>query len=200
MRYAFWMLVAAAVDVAPVMLCHVAAEPAPKVPGESKATEKAPAAKTLLLLDDEPEVDSKETPKADNSRCHVCHLNFALEELAVSHARHGIGCNKCHGECDAHIDDESWAAGGPGTPPDIMYPRERIDSACSDCHDTHDVPAVKVVQRFLKRRPDKPTSARIVCTDCHGQHRVNPQLRKAWWDRKTRKPIPPSLRPRSEAP
>jgi hypothetical protein len=183
------------------MLCHVAAELKSDAASQPKANGTAPAtAKPLLLLDDEPADHPTDTSEADNSRCHVCHLNFGLEELAVTHAREGIGCAKCHGECDAHIDDESWSSGGPGTPPEIMYPPTRIDSACNKCHDTHDAPAAQVIQRLLDRCSDKAQSTRIVCTDCHGNHRVNPNLRKAWWDKKTGKPLAPSTSARRAAP
>lgn len=142
-----------------------------------------------LLLRDEPEAARHKSAGADNSRCHVCHLNLSTEKIAVIHAKEEIGCSDCHGNCDAHIDDESWASGGPGTPPEIMYPRETIDAACRECHDTHDVPAREVLARWQARCPEITDAARIVCTDCHGHHRVNPKLRKAWWDKKTGKPL-----------
>ena len=65
----------------------------------------------------------------DNSRCHVCHLNFSDEVMAVNHAKYGVGCEKCHGASDDHASDE-----GNVTPPQIMYPREKIDAACKVCH------------------------------------------------------------------
>ena len=195
MRYVHFTLISATVCVVGFMVCHVAAEPESNTIGERTTGRMTMAnAKPLLLLDDEPEEDPKAVPEADNSRCHVCHLNLAMEELAVTHARKGVGCNKCHGKCDAHIDDESWASGGPGTPPDIMYPPERIDPACKECHETHDVPATEIIQRLLDRCPDNAKSAQVVCTTCHGKHKSNPKLRKAWWDKKTGKPIAPSDR------
>ena len=169
------------------------------VRGKAKPQQDSNADDTpLLLLDDAPPLlldessDAPEKPSgADNSRCHVCHLNFAMEELAVRHAKEDIGCGDCHGNCDAHIDDESWASGGAGTPPEIMYPRERIDPACGECHDNHDAPAREVIERWQTRCPEITDASKIVCTDCHGQHRANPKQRKAWWDKKTGKPISP---------
>lgn len=140
----------------------------------------------LLLLDDEagdPEAG------ADNSRCTVCHLNLGMEEMVVTHAREDIGCADCHGQCDEHIDDESWATGGPGTPPDIMFPPDKIDAACGECHDTHDVPAQSILERWKQRCPEKTDVTTVVCTDCHGKHRVVAKLRKAWWDKRTGKPL-----------
>ena len=127
---------------------------------------------------------------ADNSRCEVCHLNFATELMVVTHAREQIGCADCHGECDAHIDDESWASGGPGTPPEVMYPPERIDAACRECHDTHDAPALEVLRRWQDRCAEKKDPSTIYCTDCHGHHRLKAELRKASWDKRTGQPIP----------
>jgi hypothetical protein len=136
-----------------------------------------------LLLDDEPlllDDDDEEPsgPVADNSRCHVCHLNYMQEKLAVVHAQANIGCAKCHGESDEHIADESWASGGNGTAPEIMYLREKIDPACEKCHKAHDVPAAEVVARWVKRRPAKAAPKTVVCTDCHGQHRLTKRMCK----------------------
>jgi len=147
-----------------------------------------------LLLDDEPPLlldDEGNEPAtmADNSRCHVCHLNFAQEKIAVVHARANIGCAKCHGDCDEHIADESWADGGPGTPPGVMFPPDKIDSACGKCHRAHDVAATDVIRCWLDRYPKQPVPKTVVCTDCHGHHRLDAELRKAWWDKATGKPI-----------
>jgi hypothetical protein len=121
-----------------------------------------------LLLDDEPSTNSV-VGGADNSRCQVCHLNFMQEALTVSHAKTNIGCATCHGVCDAHIADESWASGGNGTPPEIMYPRSKIYAACIACH--------KPEQVFVKIEKHQPFWWTIayqerVCTECHGQHRM----------------------------
>ena len=195
MRYVCLALILVGVCVVGVALTRVNADDAQ---GTAKPEQDSGADdKPLLLLDDPPplllegpEDAPDEQSGADNSRCHVCHLNFALEEIAVTHAKENVGCADCHGNCDAHIDDESWASGGLSTPPEIMYPRETIDPACGECHDTHDAPAREILQRWQKRCPQITDASKIVCTDCHGHHRVNPKLRKAWWDKKTGKPIP----------
>jgi hypothetical protein len=194
MRYAFLIFGLTAVCVVPAVLMQAEAEDAEGRPQGSQKSETKE--KPLLLLDDGPPLlldDGAGTDPAaggaDNSRCQVCHLNLAMEELAVVHAKEDIGCADCHGDCDAHIDDESWASGGPGTAPEIMYPPERIDGACGECHKTHDAPAKEVLQRWQQRCPEKTHASSIVCTDCHGKHRLNPKLRKAWWDKKTGKPI-----------
>lgn len=204
MRYVLPVLIVMTVCAVAASLSQVAADDAAEA---SKALEKpVKDEEPLLLLDDEPLLLLDEEPPlllddpagepgkfegADNSRCHVCHLAFEMEELAVVHAKEDIGCADCHGNCDAHIDDESWASGGPGTSPEIMFPAENIDPACGKCHEEHDAPATTVLQRFLKQCPEKTDFKRIVCTDCHGKHRLVPKLRKAWWDKKTGKPIRP---------
>ena len=70
-----------------------------------------------LLLEDPPLLleDEETGPAADNSRCHVCHINYSDEALAVTHARANISCEQCHGASDAHCSDEDNI-----TPPDII--------------------------------------------------------------------------------
>jgi len=136
---------------------------------------KAPRtdAEPLLLLEDEPVNVGITGQTADNSRCHVCHVNLAEEELAASHARAGIGCAKCHGESDAHIADESWASGGNGTAPEIMFLPAQIKPACMNCHTRE-----KIDNQDHREFLDKANS-REVCTDCHGKHRL--PSRKCKW-------------------
>ena len=56
------------------------------------------------------------------------------------------------------------------TRPDVTYPRDKVDVACAACHKQHDVPATKVIGRFLERKlPARPA---VICTDCHGSHRI----------------------------
>jgi len=121
-------------------------------------------------------------PVADNQACFVCHANYDEEPFAVVHAEVNIGCVKCHGESLAHRDDEDNI-----TPPDIMFWPEKIKSNCDDCHEDHDAPAVKVIALWQERCPAKTDPKTIVCTDCHGQHRL--KFRTVWWDKKTRKLI-----------
>jgi hypothetical protein len=136
-------------------------------------SEPAPAAAASLLLADEPEGGAGDESAADNNRCFVCHMNYVQERIAVAHAKAGIGCAQCHGPSDAHIADESWASGGNGTAPDIMYPRDKINSSCMTCHTVEKIGAA-VHQAVLTAAPG--TSA---CTDCHGNHRL-PQRRCKW--------------------
>jgi hypothetical protein len=123
-----------------------------------------------LLLGDEPPllVDNSPNagPGADNSRCFVCHVNYIQEVLGARHARANIGCKDCHGEGDAHIADESWASGGTGTPPDIMYPRAKINAACMTCHPKDKIDTEQHQVLFASTAEGK------VCTDCHGNHRL----------------------------
>jgi len=113
---------------------------------------------------------------ADNSRCYVCHMNYEEEELAVTHARNGVGCERCHGPSDAHCGDENNA-----TPPDIMYPRDAINAACLKCHPS--------LPRTADHKPilANPAKSEKVCTDCHGEHRLGYRTRH--WDKRTGKLI-----------
>lgn len=119
-------------------------------------------------------------PVADNMACHVCHTTYEEESLAVVHAKANVGCVKCHGPSIAHRNDEDNI-----TPPDIMFAADQIDAACVKCHETHDAPAKKVLATWHKRCPAKENPDQLVCTDCHGEHRM--RFRSIWWDKKTRK-------------
>ncbi len=120
--------------------------------------------------------------KADNFACHVCHGNYREEPFAVTHAKADISCIDCHGVSHAHRDDEDNII-----PPDVMYPPEEIAKKCMKCHKKHDAPAKEVIARWLKRCSDKKDPGKLVCTDCHGQHRL--KLRLVRWDKKTGKLI-----------
>ena len=126
----------------------------------------------LLLLDDEPQADQSDGPEADNSRCFVCHVNYMQEDIAVIHALADIGCAGCHGESDEHIADESWASGGNGTAPDIMYPRAKINPFCMGCHTKDEI-------NTDQHKPLFANVEKMVCTDCHGSHRL--EVRKCKW-------------------
>jgi hypothetical protein len=136
---------------------------------EPKSSTSNPGSETgskLLLLDDESGNDNNAASEgADNRRCHVCHMDFAKEKIAVKHARAGIGCSKCHGESDEHIADESWAMGGTGTAPDIMFSRSQIIESCMKCHSKEAIGEARH-KEVLSGTGDK------VCTDCHGKHKM----------------------------
>jgi hypothetical protein len=165
------------------------AEKAP--PATSPAEKSAPPSKTdeepLLLLDSGPakSLPPAKGPMADNNRCHVCHGNFSDEDLAFSHARNNVGCERCHGASDTHCEDE-----GNVTAPTILIGRERIDKSCKECHPP---PDEKIVQdaRYCLFIPDEKDS-RKVCTECHGKHRMN--QRTVHWDKTTGKLLPKGAR------
>ena len=140
----------------------------------------------LLLLEDPAEKEKSALEiKAwvESQPCFVCHVNFQEEPLAVSHAKAGISCVRCHGDSFAHRNDENNT-----TPPDIMYPAENIEKICEECHLFHNAPAREVIARWQKRCAEKTDPNTIVCTDCHGQHRL--KVRTVQWDKKTGKVLP----------
>jgi len=174
MRYAV-LILAMAVALAGFAACErqearpdgqasrVGGEPEKQHPGADDRPHEEP----LLLLEDAEEAPvAPSGPMADNSRCHVCHLNYVREELAVFHARADIGCADCHGDSDAHIADESWASGGNGTPPNVMYPREKINPSCAKCHPRDKINKALHEAFFAGKTTQK------LCTDCHGKHRL----------------------------
>jgi hypothetical protein len=137
--------------------------------------------KSAPLLLDESANTSNGKPAADNSACQVCHMNYAAEPLAVQHAQVAVGCVNCHGTSYAHRNDENNT-----TPPEKIYAREKIDPLCQGCHQQkHDVPARKVIERWMSQKLDKIDPQILVCTDCHGAHRLT--LRSVRWDKNTGK-------------
>lgn len=146
----------------------------------------------------------------ENTACFVCHANYMTEFLANRHAKADIGCVNCHGQSSAHRNDENNI-----TPPETMYSADKIDSFCQDCHEAHDIPPKKIIAHWLKHKADKTDLScrgchedddvppekvvarwkqrgldktgpnRIVCTDCHGDHRV--KIRTVIWDKKSGK-------------
>jgi formate-dependent nitrite reductase cytochrome c552 subunit len=144
-----------------------------------------------LLLDEgekpkaeKPKADDKPaSPVADNQACHVCHTNYEEEPMAVSHAKQNVGCVKCHGQSLEHRNDEDNI-----TPPEIIYPTRKIDANCRQCHEEHDVAPSKVVARWQEQCARRLDPKLVVCTDCHGEHRL--KLRTVRWDKETRKLMP----------
>ena len=168
MKYCFLMLVLAAVAAAGTGCEQMEAKHNLDTNTESTSSQKSITnEEPLLLLDDsEEELVPPTGPVADNSRCFVCHVNYMQEDIAVTHARANIGCAHCHGECDDHIADESWAWGGNGTAPDIMYPRPKINPFCMGCHPKDKIDTEQHKPLFVS------TGEQKYCTDCHGKHRL----------------------------
>jgi hypothetical protein len=143
-----------------------------------------------------------------NMACFVCHANYRGEFLAERHAKADVGCVNCHGDSFAHRNDENNT-----TPPETMYPADKIDPFCQGCHEAHDVSAKKIIATWMKEKAKKPNTTcegchkdddvppekvvarwkkrnidnadptTIVCTDCHGQHRM--KVRTVIWDKET---------------
>ena len=113
------------------------------------------------------------TPRkpASNEECLVCHMDFKKEEIAVEHAKAGVGCFTCHGPSAAHGNDEANIV-----TPDVTFGRAEITAFCKTCHETHETgPKYKAFLKTWsdKRRPSgRIVSAESVCTDCHGNHAV----------------------------
>ncbi len=126
-----------------------------------------------LLLDDDEGSEQSDGPQADNSRCFVCHINYMEEDIAVIHARAEIGCAGCHGESDEHIADESWASGGNGTAPEVMFPKPKINPFCMGCHARDKIDTDE-------HKPLLANFEKMVCTDCHGNHRITTPRKCKW--------------------
>ena len=111
---------------------------------------------------------AKIDPTSVNATCYVCHMTFVREGISKVHFREKVTCIKCHGLSAAHANDEDIGA----TKPDVVYRRDQVNAMCGECHQEHDVAAAKVIARFVER--DLALQPPPVCTDCHGEHKIEP--------------------------
>ena len=149
-----------------------AKEPPPRA--ASLRLDSDEAARLLGGLGGETDPSASAAAAGINSRCHVCHVNYAAEELAVTHAKADVGCEKCHGHCNEHCSDEDNV-----TPPTVMFPRAKIVPACVNCHAEDKLAGVKEHKPVLAALK----KAEKVCTDCHGSHRLAVRTRR--WNKQT---------------
>jgi len=119
-----------------------------------------------------------------NIFCSACHYGFDDEKLARTHELAGIGCERCHGESERHRSDEDNI-----TPPEIMYPRAKINPTCMMCHPRHEIRHEAHHKALLSGAKTVFDSAdeggnQISCTDCHAKdHRIN--VRTIRWNKDT---------------
>jgi len=119
-----------------------------------------------------------------NQFCSACHYGFSDEKLAQTHELAGIGCERCHGESERHRSDEKNI-----TPPEIMYPKAKINPTCMMCHPRHEIRHVANHKKLLEGAKTVFDSAdedgnQIYCTDCHARdHRIN--IRTIRWNKET---------------
>jgi hypothetical protein len=119
-----------------------------------------------------------------NVFCSACHYGFSDEKLARRHEQAGIGCERCHGESERHRSDEDNI-----TPPEIMYPKAKINPTCMMCHPRHEIrheSSHKTLLSGAKTIFDSADEGRdqIYCTDCHAtEHRIN--VRTIRWNKET---------------
>jgi len=120
-----------------------------------------------------------------NVFCAACHYGFGDEMLASTHESAGIGCERCHGESERHRSDEDNV-----TPPEIMYPKERIIPTCMMCHPRHKirhVPAHEILLAGAKTIFDSDSEdagSQMYCTTCHAkEHRIS--VRTIRWNKVT---------------
>ena len=151
-----------------------AAEPQAKKLPPLKIDKSAP-----LLLDESAAPVKKKPNAVSNEACHVCHGNYREAAFVQAHADEGVGCVKCHGASLAHAGDEDNI-----TPPERMYAADEIEKSCQVCHETHDVPAAKVIACWQEKCPARTDLKQMLCTDCH-EHRLT--FRTVWWEKKTGK-------------
>jgi hypothetical protein len=148
---------------------------------EDKESKGAPAAQASG------EAGQKPAPSfVANPFCKACHLDFDEEKLAKTHEKAGIGCERCHGESLRHRSDEANV-----TPPELMYPKARINPTCMMCHPRHAIQQVEQHRPILEaglsvfeEAAPADADAKKYCTDCHGAHH-RMQVRNIRWDKCT---------------
>ena len=122
-----------------------------------------------------------------NPFCFACHADFEGEEFALAHELAGIGCERCHGESERHRSDEANI-----TPPEIMYPKTKINPTCMMCHPRYEIQHVKDHEPLLagaktifdEEAESSATNDGKYCTDCHGiKHRM--KVRTILWNKAT---------------
>jgi len=119
-----------------------------------------------------------------NVFCSACHYGFGDEKLARTHELAGIGCERCHGESERHRSDEDNI-----TPPEIMYPKAKINPTCMMCHPRHEISRVAHHKTLLEGAKTVFDSSdedgnQTYCTDCHApHHRIN--IRTIRWNKET---------------
>jgi len=128
------------------------------------------------------EEQAEEETFVANLFCSACHYAFGEEELALDHERVGIGCERCHGESERHRSDEDNI-----TPPEIMYPKAKINPTCMMCHPRADIKHVSYHASLLAGAEtifDKSDSQKKRCTNCHGKdHHI--KVRTIRWNKAT---------------
>ncbi len=164
------------------------------ISADEKESTKAPVKETSVkrACDKDPKWKvtkpdlSQEPIEADNSFCLVCHANLEEEELVDIHIGVGVGCELCHGLSDDHSADEDSR-----TPPEIMWPKQRISGRCMTCHPREemlvDKDAAESHRKVFARweNPNKTEPGKKYCTECHGKHRIRNRTRI--WNKETGK-------------
>jgi len=183
------LMVFLALTTSTLLSCIPTNEDVPVTDNEAEITGRPPPlvvnTSTPLLLNEptgaeEASAVTSTRASVENTACFVCHANYMSEFLTDSHARADIGCVNCHGQSSAHRNDENNI-----TAPETIYSADRINPFCRSCHKAHDVSPEKVVARWAKQSRNKTNLNRIVCTDCHGDHRM--KIRTVIWDKKSGK-------------
>jgi hypothetical protein len=81
LRYCLWIFVLSAVAVAATACKQEIGQES------SLQVENVSSVEDCLIVSEE---------AADNSRCHVCHIKYDEEELALNHGLGGVSCEGCH--------------------------------------------------------------------------------------------------------
>jgi hypothetical protein len=89
----------------------------------------------------------------------MCHIDVADETVGTRHHAKGIGCVKCHGPSIDHVRDENNEV-----KPDRVITQKDVDKFCARCHECS--------RPQSARPPTAKKQGAIICTTCHGTHKV----------------------------
>ncbi len=117
---------------------------------------------------------SADAAGVDNSLCYHCHGGYRREPLSARHALAGVGCAECHGKSVRHLSDPKAVE-----PPDRMIAKEAVNPSCLECHPQAKLAAMAAHRGLFSA----PAEGQQLCTDCHGEHRLDAPRRR--WDKVT---------------
>ena len=144
---------------------------------QSSAKQTPAVAKKIAAVAKEAPAVAKDDPDGEddllgaNAACYVCHTSFVKEDLAKTHLAAKVGCINATA-CPRST--PTTRISGPPSPMSFSNAARSTPLAASATRSTNVVPE-KIIARFIERKVAKTP---VVCTDCHGAHKIDAADRK----------------------